>query len=127
MNIHTQEELEEFLKQTGWQSFEKLVAGVYEENGYETKVNTVITENGKKHQIDVIATGFGKKIVVECKKWNNNNASKLEKEALKQLERKEIIQADKAVIVTLKEFPEKTIGSIPVIPLSRLNNYIRGE
>ena len=69
MRITNENELQEFLKKTGWQSFEKLVASIFEEHEYTTKINTVL----KNTQIDVIAEKYGRKIVIECKKWKTNS------------------------------------------------------
>jgi HJR/Mrr/RecB family endonuclease len=123
MRITNENELQEFLNITGWQSFEKLVASIFEEHGYKTTVNTVI--NGT--QIDVIAEKYGKKIVVECKKWKMNSQSKLVKETFKQRKRMEIINANEGIIVTLKEFTEKEINKIKIVPLNKLNNYLNLE
>lgn len=126
MNITNDKELQEFLKQTGWQSYEKLVASIFEEHGYTTKTNTVI-KGEKKTQIDVIAEGYGRKIVVECKKWKNNSASLMLKESGKQAKRKELLKADEAIIVTLKEFHQKEVDGIRIVSLAQLNNYLINE
>ncbi|MBR9679404.1 MAG: restriction endonuclease [Nanoarchaeota archaeon] len=123
MRITNENELEEFLKKTGWQSFEKLVANIFEEHGYSTKINTVL----KNTQIDVIAKKYGKKIVIECKKWKTNNSTKIKKETTKQKRRVELINADEAIIVTLKEFKEKEINKVKIVPLNKLNNYLNLE
>ena len=126
MNITNQNELEQFLKQTGWQSFEKLVANIFEEHGYKTQTNTVITGK-EKTQVDVIAEGYGKKIVIECKKWKNNNSGMMLKEVKKQQTRKELLKANEAIIITLKEFKQKKVEEINIIPLNKLNNYLINE
>ena len=123
MRITNTDELEKFLKITGWQGFEKLVAKIFEEHGYTTKVNTVI----EKTQIDVIAEKYGEKIVVECKKWKTNNSTKLKQEITKQKRRMKKVGAGEGVIVLLNEFRIKKIDGIRIISLNKLNNYLNLE
>ena len=113
MRITNEKELQEFLNITGWQSFEKLVASIFEKHGYKTRLNTVV----KNTQIDVI----------ECKKLKTNNSTKIRQETFKQKNRIELLNAEEGIIVTLKDFKEKEINKIKIVPLNKLNNYLNLE
>jgi hypothetical protein len=126
MRVTNEKELQEYLNKTGWQSFEKLVAAIFEENGYETIVGKVITHE-KRMQIDVIAQKYEKKVVIECKKWNANTPARIRAEVEKQRERMALLDADEGIIVTLRDYGEKEIKSIRIVPLAKLNNYLNLE
>ena len=57
---------------SGWQSFEKLAAFIFEKNGFATTVGTVKTRNRTGRQYDVIARKNGKTLLVECKQWSGS-------------------------------------------------------
>ena len=126
MRVTNEQEIQEYLNKTGWQSFEKLVAKIFEENGYSTKTGLILNQ-GKKTQVDVVAEKYGKTVVVECKKLNTNSPGLMRKEAVKQLERMKQLNAQEGVIVTLREFKEKEISGVRIVPLARLNNYLNHE
>lgn len=131
-------DFDEVSKRVTWQNFEKLAAFIFEENGYQTKINTVKVFHKKRRQYDVIAKKGGETFLVECKKWSGNRyrLSSL-KTAIKQhRERADfytIVTRERAVplIITLIEEEVHFYEGVPIIPISKLDSYIneadRGE
>ena len=50
--------------------FEKFMARVFQEIGYQTSLNQIINGKNIPHEIDIIATKNGKKSMVECKHFS---------------------------------------------------------
>ena len=76
------EDLEKVLRSYGWQTFEALVAWIFQQHGYNTEVHKRF-KTKKTYEIDVYAEKINKCFLVECKKWRGKTASpsKLEKAA----------------------------------------------
>jgi len=53
--------------------FERFIARMMGQLGYETKVGTYVEGRCISHEIDVIAQGHGKKILIECKFHNTKD------------------------------------------------------
>ncbi len=53
--INSVSELESLSHKVKWQYFEKLVAFIFSENGFEVEQNVVVVKNKNKRQFDVIA------------------------------------------------------------------------
>ena len=88
--IKSHKDLKEFGEKEKWQTFEKLVAYIFEEHNFKTIQNKVIVfSNKKKRQYDVIADGFDNTYLVECKKWTNGRykSSALKKSVLDHYKR----------------------------------------
>jgi protease II len=69
--INSVEELEKLSEKVTWQYFEKLVAFIFEKNGFETQQNVVLTKDKERRQYDVIAKKNNITYVVECKRWKS--------------------------------------------------------
>lgn len=130
--IKNAEDLHRTSKEVIWQNFERLVAFIFEENGFQVKVNTVKTMNKKKRrQYDVIAKRNNKTLLIECKKWSGNRyrLSQLKKAIDQHKERtqfyRDITQEDAApIIVTLIEEEIRFYEEVPIVPISRLNSFV---
>ncbi len=116
-----------------WQFFERLVAFVFEQNGFRASVGVVRKTGSGKRQYDVIAEGPRHVFAADCKRWTGRRykESQLKGAADKQAERcgwlkqgtdKEIIP----MIVTL--LPEAIVvhGGVPIVPFEKLNSFING-
>lgn len=127
--IKSVSELESLSQKVKWQYFEKLVAFIFEQNGFETKQNVVVVKGKTKRQFDVIAVRYNKTYLVECKKWRRNISGALKKAAKEHKGRCEFYKSayGKAnpLIVTLKDV--NTEATIPIIPIMKLNAYINEE
>lgn len=124
-SIKTISGLEKVSKEVIWQHFEKLVGFIFEENGFNTKVNVIRMINKySRRQYDVIAEKQGKIIIAECKKWAENRyrLSGL-KTAIKQHKERCLIYNKNAmpIIVTLIEEEIKTYDDVPI---RKLNSFV---
>jgi hypothetical protein len=126
------EDLEKVSVESAWQNFEKLAAFIFEQNDFRVRVNTVKTLNKKRRQYDVIAWKNGKTYLVECKKWAGNRyrLSALIK-AIEQHKERTAFYVDVTnedaipVIVTLIEEQILVHEGVPIVPVSKLNGFIR--
>lgn len=138
--IRNVDELYALSRGVKWQFFERLVAFVFEENGFDVKQNKVIVFGKKKRQYDVIARHYNIIILVECKKWAyKHKRYTLLKAAEKQKERAELykgylmknsrkrIPKIIPLIVTLMEENVVKHGGVMFVPLSKLNSFINEE
>jgi Holliday junction resolvase len=129
--INSIQELESLSQKVKWQYFEKLVAFIFEQNGFDAKQNVVIVKGKSRKQFDVIATRYDKTYLVECKKWKSrkNIGSSLKAAAKEHKGRCEFYKnaCGKAspLIVTLKDVDIE--ADIPVMPVTKLNAYINEE
>ena len=123
--IKSASDLEKISASAKWQYFEKLVAFIFDQNGYEARQN-------------VIAKGAGKTFLVECKKWKSRKemASALKSAVRKHLDRCMLYSAlnrsETAVplIVTLTESEILQHEDTFIVPITKLNwliNNIDGE
>jgi hypothetical protein len=125
-------DLETVSEESVWQNFERLAAFIFEQNNFTVKVNTVKTLNKKRRQYDVIAWKNDQTFLVECKKWAGNRyrLSALKSAILKHKERTtfyEVITQVEAIplIVTLIEEEIRVYEGVPIVPVSKLNGFIR--
>ena len=123
------EDINSILREYRWQTFENLVAYIFEQHGFTAKIHYRF-KTKRKYEIDVLATKGGRCILVECKKWRGKtaSASKILKAVEKQMERaKEFRKSTgndcEAIIVTLLDQPEEIEG-IKLVPISRLNGFL---
>ena len=126
--IKSADDLDKISKESKWQNFEKLTAFIFEENGFNVKVNVVkVFENKSRRQYDVIAEKNDKLIIVDCKKWSGNRyrLSAL-KEAIKKHKERCLLYDKNSIplIVTLIGEEVKIHNDIAIIPISKLNSYI---
>ncbi len=127
-NIDGYEKLEKILDDTDWKDFENLVGEVFRIHDYDVEVSKVVTFENTKRQYDVI----GEKdhtIIVDCKYWDNKRRVKHGlKEAVKdQIERtKRLTEYSKKypMIVTSKNVPIKFSKKVPIIPVSKLSEFL---
>ncbi len=118
MNINTEKDLQEYLKNTSWQNFEELTAHIFEQNKYVTKLRKII----KRKQYDVIAEKDGKIICAECKKWKKPITLK---EIIKHKQRTYCYhkKAQPVMITLYDEGILSKIGTL-IIPINKLNTYL---
>ena len=114
-----------------WQYFEKLVAFVFERNGFAASVGTVKSSGYGKRQYDVIAEGPRHIFAADCKRWTGRRykASLLRSAADKQIERCLWLkpEAKKGIIpliVTLMDEDIVIHRGVPVVSIGKLNTFI---
>ena len=131
-DITTIDALETVSEQVIWQHFERLTGFIFGKNDFIVKVNTVKTCNKKRRQYDVIARKDGRTFLVECKKWAGNRyrLSALKAAILQHKERTDFyeqVTGEDAipVLVTLIEEAVLVHEGVPIVPVTRLNAFIR--
>lgn len=127
--IKSWEQLKEFLKTANWQSFEKLVKHILEENGFETKLHFRFGK--KKQEIDILAENLVS-LAVECKKFGKGYSRKAKlKSAAKKLKEKaaELEKARKKkfipIVVTVWEEDIKEVDGVYFVPIYALNEFLK--
>ena len=115
-----------------WQNFERLAAYIFEKNGFAVSVGTVKTRNRQRRQYDVIARKNGRTLLVECKRWSGSRyrLSALKRAVGQHRERAlfyESVTGGDAVpvIVVLIEEEIRVFEGVPLVPVLRLNAFIR--
>lgn len=124
MQFSNADEVEEFLKTTNWQSFEQLVGHIFEQHGFDSKVNTVKVFENTKRQYDVIAERYGKTYAIECKKWKKSCYSKIVDAVEKHEERSRRINASPIIVTLINEDVRKE-GNTFIVPIFELNDFLR--
>lgn len=113
-----------------WQYFEKLVAFIFGENGFDVKAGVVFKAGDGKRQIDVLAKKYGTVFVVECKKWKNRErVSALSSAVKKHLERCDLYSIKEnttvvPLIVTLLDDDIEERDGVAIVPISKLNSFL---
>ena len=125
-------DLENVSVESIWQNFERLAAFIFEKNDFRVSVNVVKTANRTRRQYDVIARKDDRTFLVECKKWAGNRyrLSALKKAILQHKERTtfyEHITNEDAIpiIVTLIEEEIRVFEGVPLVPVLKLDAFIR--
>lgn len=131
-NIDNIGELETVSRTVIWQNFERLAAFIFEKNEFAVTVNTVKTLNRTRRQYDVIARKRDRTFLVECKKWAGSRyrLSALKRAVLQHKERTAFFEAvmhENAVpvIVTLIEEEILVYEGVPLVPVLRLDSFIK--
>ncbi len=131
-DIDSFDDLETVSAEGVWQHFERLAAFIFEKNEFSVNVNTVKTLNRQRRQYDVIARRGAQTFLVECKKWAGSRyrLSALKRAVLQHKERTalyEIVMQEDAVpvIVTLIEEEILVYEGVPLVPVLRLDAFIR--
>jgi len=131
-DIDSIDDLETVSAEGVWQHFERLAAFIFEKNEFSVNVNTVKTLNRQRRQYDVIARRGDQTFLVECKKWAGSRyrLSALKQAILQHKERTafyETIMDEDAVpvIVTLVEEEILAYEGVPIVPVIRLDAFIR--
>ena len=128
--INPLQDLQTLSKQVKWQYFEKLVGWIFEQNGFEVKVNVVKVK--PRRQYDIVAEKFNKIFLVDCKKWKGGRykTSSLKKAVEKHLERTGFFQTEKTkipIIVTLMDEDINIHEDVPIVPIDKLNTFLNPE
>jgi hypothetical protein len=131
-NIDSIEDLETVSRTVIWQNFERLAAFIFEKNEFAVTVNTVKTLNRTRRQYDVIARNRDRTFLVECKKWAGSRyrLSALKRAVLQHKERTaffETVMHENAVpvLVTLIEEEILVYDGVPLVPVLRLDSFIK--
>ncbi len=128
--IRKGEDLTVVLKDSEWQTFEKLVSFIFENHDFQTKVHFRFSRNGRRYEIDVLAERYGKKILVECKKVRKGFTEGFIEKVVEQHEEKVRMFKEKyggdvvSVIVTLLDIDIYKKNSTYVVPVYKLNSFI---
>ncbi len=136
--------IEDILDKQDWKSFEKVVSGVFEINGFSTRQNFRF-KNKRRHEIDIIAIRTNRILCIDCKWWGRGRYKKsgLKQAVMKQENRahefekflennpmaRSILKLGKhysvhSLLVTLHEeglvFEQKTF----LVPAWKLNQFL---
>lgn len=124
--IKSIKDLENISSAAKWQYFEKLVAFIFGENGFDARQNVIINFP-QKRQFDVIAKRYKVTYLVECKKWKSKKqrASALKGAVVKHLERCALYgtlhEEGVPLIVTLLEEDITEHNGVMIVPIMKLN------
>lgn len=122
-------DLEKLSHAAKWQYFEKLVAFIFDENGFEARQNVVVRTGSGKRQFDVVAKSFGSTFLVECKKWRSRKekTAALKSAVIKHLERCSLyaeLNKKEHVIPLLVTLVDEDIAmhkDVPIVPIMKLD------
>ena len=121
---------ERLSKKIQWNDFELFTSLLIESAGYSCERNVVFTN--PRIQIDVI--GFYRKIalLIDCKHWTKINGFNISKFSSNQIRRAEIfldkrkdVESAVPIIVTLHEYDYSFFDKIPIVPISRFNEFLQ--
>ena len=128
-----------------WKEFEQLVEHVLKVNGYEVALHLRVKIGDKRSEVDVFAIKGRLAIVGDCKHWRKplfpsgaKKAAKLQISRLKALREAENLKVLKSkmggflprkfqatpIIITLFEFPSKMVEGVPIVPVTKLANFL---
>lgn len=132
--IRSAADLQSVSEKSVWQSFERLAAFIFEENGFAAERGRVITCGKRRRQFDVIARKGGRIFLAECKRWSGSRyrLSALLRAVEQHRERCEFYSAAtgeraRPVIVTLIEEEVQFHDGIPIVPIHKLNSFLQEE
>ena len=127
-----------------WQEFENFAEDVLAENGFSTRKHFVFRLTGARREIDIFAWNDTLMLAVDCKHWLRGlSPGRMKTVAQAQLERvaslarmPELLYRLKIphpegrsiipVILTLGELRERLRDGVPIVPVSKLLNFIYG-
>jgi hypothetical protein len=121
---------EHLSKKILWNDFELFTSFLIESAGYSYERNVVFTN--PRIQIDVI--GFYRKIalLIDCKHWmkmNSYNISKFSSNQIRRakifLDKRKYVESAIPIIVTLHEYDYSFFDKIPIVPISRLKEFLQ--
>ena len=113
-----------------WKDFELFTSLLIESAGYSYERNVVFTN--PRIQIDVI--GFYRKIalLIDCKQWMKIHGFNISKFSSNQIRRTEVfldkrkdVESAIPIIVTLHEYDYSFFDKIPIVPISRFNEFLQ--
>ena len=123
-------DLESISEGLTWKDSEALSLELLNLYGYKTDVNLRFTNPSM--EIDVIGISRDFAILIDCKHWKRNNLASTSEYAKKQLRRcklflkkKKGISFASPVILTLHSEKVQLIDKIPVVPISKLNSFLK--
>ena len=131
--IKSVSDLENISSAVRWQYFEKLVAFVFEQNGFDAQQNVIVKDGVQKRQFDVIAKRYGITYLVECKKWRSKErVAGIRPATKKHIERCDFyvqLYTEKIlpVIVTLMDDKIEEENGVPIVPIIKLNAWLNDE
>jgi Holliday junction resolvase len=132
-------------KSLSWSEFERAVRQALELNGYEAVSHLKIKVEGKLSEIDIFAIRGKTALLVDCKHWRKPLSSlEIKKiveiqnrrlKALKNIGNLEILRVKMKrkvhgkfyaipVVITLFEASQKIRNGIPIVPVSKLANFL---
>lgn len=131
--IKSVSDLEKISASAKWQYFEKLVAFIFDQNGFDARQNVIAKNSETKRQFDVIAKDAGRTFLVECKKWKSRKeiASALKAAVRKHLERCSFYsemhenEAVMPLIVTLSEAEITEHEGVYILSIMKLNSFLQ--
>ena len=121
---------QELSKKIRWQDFEIFASILIDSSGYPFERNVVLSK--PRVQIDVI--GFYQKtaLLIDCKHWMKIYDFNVSRFSLNQMRRARIfldkrkdIEAAIPIIVTLHESQCNFFDRIPIVPISRFNQFLK--
>jgi len=126
--------VEDILQKVDWKEFEKIVADIFQINGFKVKRNVRI-KNKKRYEIDIIAYKDNISFCVDCKHWSSGRykKSQIKVAAKKQKERSKVIRSLMngrkiyPVIVTLFQEDLLKVEDVFIIPVWKLNTFLLEE
>ncbi len=130
-SVQDYDSLKNFLDDSRWQTFEDFVGYIFEENGFDVKINFVKMLFGRiRRQYDVIAENFNFVFVVDCKFWSNGRYknSALKNAAETHIERCKHIETNKKIIPLIVTSNNENIQSheeVTIVPVDKLNLFLR--
>jgi len=133
--IRSAADLQRASEEAVWQNFERLAAFIFQENGFDVQRVRVITYGKRRRQYDVIARKDERVFLAECKKWSGSRhrLSALLKAVKQHRERCEFYRAATGendvvpLIVTLIEEDVLFYEGIPIVPILKLDSFLREE
>jgi hypothetical protein len=130
--IRSAADLQSVSEKSVWQSFERLAAFIFEENGFAAERGRVITCGKRRRQFDVIARKGGRIFLAECKRWSGSRyrLSALLRAVEQHKERCQFYSSVTGegdvvpVIVTLIEEEVQFYQGMAIVPILKLNSFL---
>lgn len=142
--LSKRKDLEEIIKDFDWKTFEKIVAHIFEMNGFKVKTNFRF-KTSRRFEIDVIAISDLYVFCVECKEWGRGRqktsglkkAVEMQEVRMRELKKSlnhnpiasKMLKIAKqnffSLIVTWHEEELIKESSTLVVPIWKLNEFIR--
>ncbi len=131
--------LEDILRYLYWREFENICEAVLMMAGFYTFRNLRFKARGRRYEIDVVGVKGDKVLLIDCKKWKRMSSSMLKNAVEKQLERTRALSETLEsvglhleysrillipVIVTMLAGDMAFYDSVPIVPISKLKNFL---
>jgi len=142
--LSKRKDLEEIIKDFDWKTFEKIVAHIFEMNGFKVKTNFRF-KTSRRFEVDVIAISDLYVFCVECKEWGRGRqktsglkkAVEMQEVRMRELKKSlnhnpianKMLKIAKQIffslVVTWHEEELIKESSTLVVPIWKLNEFIR--